>query len=63
MKPKIGILGSGMVGKVLGAGFIKHGYEVMIGTRTASKLDDWKSSSGGKVGSFEEAAAFGDAGE
>ena len=60
MKRKIGILGSGMVGKVLGAGFIKHGYEVMIGTRTPAKLDEWKTANGGKVGSFEEAAAFGD---
>lgn len=60
MKKKIGILGSGIVGKVLGSGFINNGYEVMIGTRTPSKLDDWKNSSGGQVGSFEEAAAFGD---
>jgi len=60
MKKKVGILGSGTVGKVLGSGFIKHGYEVMIGTRNPAKLDDWKSVSGGKVGSFEDAAAFGD---
>lgn len=38
----------------------QHGYEVMIGTRTPSKLDEWKAVHGGKVGSFEEAAAFGD---
>ena len=60
MRSKIGILGSGIVAKMLGAGFIKHGHEVMLGTRTASKLDEWKSASGGKVGTFEEAAAFGD---
>jgi predicted dinucleotide-binding enzyme len=29
---KIGVLGSGMVGKVLASGFIKHGFEVMIGS-------------------------------
>lgn len=57
---KIGILGSGIVAKVLGSGFLKHGYHVMLGTRAPSKLEDWKSVSGGKVGSFEEAAAFGD---
>ena len=39
---KIGILGSGMVGKALGTGFIQHGYDVQIGTRASSKLDEWK---------------------
>ena len=59
---KIGILGSGAVGQVLASGFIKHGYEVMIGTRSPEKLADWKSKAGkgGRVGSFAEAAAFGD---
>lgn len=58
---KIGILGSGVVAKTLGSGFLKHGYEVMLGTRSAEKLDEWKSeNSDGQVGSFTEAAAFGD---
>ncbi|MEP7263613.1 MAG: NAD(P)-binding domain-containing protein [Bacteroidota bacterium] len=58
---KIGIIGSGMVGKVLASGFIKYGYEVMIGTSDVSKLNDWKSKEAkGIVGSMEEAAAFGD---
>jgi predicted dinucleotide-binding enzyme len=58
---KIGILGSGVVGKTLGAGFLKHGYEVMIGTRDVSKLTEWKSKNAhGKTGSFEETAKFGD---
>ena len=30
---KVGILGSGMVGKELGKGFIKIGYQVLIGSR------------------------------
>lgn len=60
MKIKIGILGSGIVARVLGSGFLKHGYEVMLGTRDASKLAEWKSSGDGKVGSFSDAAAFGD---
>jgi predicted dinucleotide-binding enzyme len=38
---KIGILGSGMVGQVLAAGFIKHGHQAMIGTRNPQKLADW----------------------
>jgi hypothetical protein len=59
---KIGILGSGVVGQTLGSGFIRHGYEVMLGTRSPEKLTDWKLKAGesGRVGSFAEAAAFGD---
>ncbi|HEY8935477.1 MAG TPA: NAD(P)-binding domain-containing protein [Cyclobacteriaceae bacterium] len=61
-KNKIGILGSGMVAQVLGSGFIKHGYEVMIGSREPAKLNDWKSKAGAKasVGTFEDTAAFGE---
>jgi hypothetical protein len=58
---KIGILGSGSAGQTLAAGFLKHGYEVMIGTRTASKLDNWKANHPtAKIGNFEETAKFGD---
>ena len=57
---KVGILGSGAVAKVLATGFIKHGYEVMIGTRDVSKLSDWqKQNPEGKVGSFADTASFG----
>ena len=38
----IGILGSGNVGKALATGFIKYGYEVMVGTRSPEKLSAWK---------------------
>ena len=60
---KIGILGSGMVGKTLADGFIKHGYQVKVGTSNPDKLKEWDASSGeqGSVGSFQEAATFGDA--
>ncbi len=59
---KVGILGSGDVGKALANGFIKHSYEVMIGTRSPEKLSAWKEKAGksGRVGSFTEAATFGD---
>jgi hypothetical protein len=59
---KVGIIGSGVVGRTLADGFIKHGYRVTIGTRDRSKLEDWKAAAGerGQVGSFEDAAAFGD---
>ncbi|RPI63071.1 MAG: DNA-binding protein, partial [Ignavibacteriales bacterium] len=59
---KIGILGSGVVGQILGSGFIKHGHQVKIGTGNPSKLNDWLKNSGpsASVGSFEQAANFGD---
>jgi predicted dinucleotide-binding enzyme len=62
MKKKIGIIGSGSVGQTLATGFLKYGYEVMIGSRDLSKLADWKSTAGvgGSIGSFEETARFGE---
>lgn len=59
---KIGIIGSGVVAKALGTGFIKHGYEVMLSSRDTSKLNEWKTQQGdaAHTGSFEEAAVFGD---
>ncbi|KAB2842804.1 MAG: DNA-binding protein, partial [Melioribacteraceae bacterium] len=43
-------------------GIIKHGHNVMVGTRDISKLSEWKNSAGenGLTGSFEEAASFGE---
>jgi hypothetical protein len=58
---KIGILGSGSVAKTLGAGFIKHGHEVMLGTRDSAKLSDFiKATPQAKVGSSADAAKFGE---
>lgn len=59
---KVGILGSGQVAQVLANGFIKHGHDVMVGSREPSKLNDWKSKAGdrGAIGTFEAAAKFGD---
>jgi predicted dinucleotide-binding enzyme len=58
---KIGVLGSGDVARVLARGFLQHGYETMVGTRDRNKLADWASSNPhALVGSFAEAAAFGD---
>ena len=60
---KVGILGSGQVAQTLGAGFLAHGHEVTLGTRDASKLEEWSARRirGGRVGSFSDAATFGDA--
>lgn len=59
---KIGILGSGQVAKALGKGFVKYGYEVVLGSRDPSKLNEWKLEAGAnaKTGSFEEAVKHGD---
>ena len=56
---KVGVLGSGDVAKTLAGGFLKHGHEVMVGTRTPAKLADWsKQNPKARVGSFDEAAKF-----
>ena len=57
---KIGVLGSGDVGKSLARGFVKRGDDVMIGTRSPDKLSDFAKQSGAKAGTFEETARFGE---
>ncbi|NOS85402.1 MAG: NAD(P)-binding domain-containing protein, partial [Ignavibacteria bacterium] len=61
---KIGILGSGAVGKALAIGFIAEGNEVMLGTRDpkASKIIEWLSGAGKGItaGTFDETAKFGE---
>jgi 8-hydroxy-5-deazaflavin:NADPH oxidoreductase len=57
----VGILGSGNVAKALATGFLDHGHQVMLGTRTAAKLADWAAQRpGSRVGSFSDAAGFGE---
>ena len=59
---KIGILGSGIVGKTLAQGFLTHGYEVVIGTNNPNKLADWQAKTNfrAKVMSFEDVAKTAD---
>ena len=69
---KIGIIGSGDVGRRLADGLLQLGHQVKIGTRDTSKkevvewIDEHRKKGGGKesenasVGSFAEAALFGD---
>ena len=58
---KIGILGSGQVAQTLAAGFIRHGYDVMVGSRDTSKLEAWQhKNSQAQLGSFQDAARFGE---
>jgi len=59
---KVGVIGSGIVGQTLADGFLKHGHEVMRGSREPAKLAAWKAGAGTKArtGTFAEAAAFGE---
>ncbi len=58
---KVGILGSGDVAKSLAGGFLKHGHQVMLGTRDAAKLKDFVAQNkGAQTGSFADAAKFGE---
>ena len=60
---KIGILGSGIVGRVLGSAFIAEGHQVMLGTRNVEKDEVVKwiaENPGAGAGSFEDTAAFGE---
>jgi predicted dinucleotide-binding enzyme len=62
MNPKkIGILGSGEVAQSLAEGFLKHGFQVTLGARDTKKLADFKKEHAAvNVGSFEDAAKFGE---
>jgi hypothetical protein len=59
---KLGILGSGMVGKALGGKLVELGHEVVMGTREAAKLSEWLAEVGGgaRAGTFAEAASHGE---
>ena len=58
---KVGILGSGEVAKTLASGFLKHGHDVTLGSRTPEKLNEWAAANpSGKTGTFAEAAASGE---
>jgi len=59
---KIGILGSGVVATTLAGGFLKHGYQVYLGTGHPEKLSEWKTKQGenAMIASFAEAAKFGE---
>jgi hypothetical protein len=49
------------VAKTLASGFLKHGHEVTLGSRTPDKLQDWVADNPkGKTGTFAAAAEFGE---
>ena len=61
---RVGVLGSGDVGRHLAAGFSSRGHDVMIGTRDPEKdaLREWVAGDGAGVaiGGFAQTAAHGE---
>jgi predicted dinucleotide-binding enzyme len=61
---RIGIIGSGNVGSSLASGLVRHGHDVMLGTRDAQKpsVREFVEASDGRglAGSYAEAARYGD---
>lgn len=59
---KVGVIGSGVVGQVLADGFLRHGHEVMRGSRDPAKLEAWRkgAGAGASTGGVEQAARQGD---
>ena len=57
---KVGVIGSGDVGKALAKGFAKHGYEVMIASRTPEKLKEFAKEAKVRAGTDSEATKFGE---
>ena len=60
MRNRVGVLGSGVVGRILANGFLRYGYQVMVGTRQPGNLREWLAEAGdnASLGSFEDAARF-----
>ena len=61
---KVGVLGTGDVGRALGRGFVSRGHEVMMGSRDPSseKVREWVAKQGSRAssGTNAEAATFGE---
>jgi len=61
---KVGVLGTGMVGRTIASRLVGLGYEVKMGSREAGneKAREWAQEAGSKAGegSFADAAAFGE---
>jgi hypothetical protein len=59
---RIAVLGTGKVGDALSDGFLKHGHEVMRGSRDPDRLATWKQGAGPRAatGTFAEASRWGE---
>jgi 8-hydroxy-5-deazaflavin:NADPH oxidoreductase len=58
---RVGVIGSGVVAQSLGAGFLKHGHELTLGTRDPDKVAGWVlQHPEARIGSVADAAGFGE---
>lgn len=59
---RIGILGSGGVGRAIGGKFAYRGHDVLLGTRDPARLGEWLEGAGkgARAASFAETAAHGE---
>lgn len=59
---RIGVLGTGVVGQTMGAALVAQGHDVMMGARSADnpKALAFRDKTGGRTGTFADAAAFGE---
>jgi predicted dinucleotide-binding enzyme len=59
---KIGVIGSGVVGETLANGFLKHGHDVVRGSREPKKLESWRMAAGKRASTatFADAARAGE---
>ena len=59
---KVGIIGSGQVGRAIARGFISRGHDVVIGSRTPEKLSDFVQEQKNRVRAarFDQTAGFGE---
>jgi predicted dinucleotide-binding enzyme len=57
---KVGVIGSGDVGKTLARGLARHGYETRIASRAAGKLQAFTAESAIPSGTFREVAEWAD---
>ena len=59
---RIGVLGTGVAGQTIGAALVALGHDVMMGARSADneKALAFRDKTGGRTGTFADAAAFGE---
>jgi len=58
---KVGVLGSGVVAKTLGIGFLQDGHDVTMGTRDPARLAEWSlQNPRARIASFAQAAESGE---
>jgi 3-hydroxyisobutyrate dehydrogenase-like beta-hydroxyacid dehydrogenase len=60
MKPSVGLIGLGLMGRPMGANLLKAGHELTVWNRTASRADELVSQGAKRAGSPSEVAAASD---